>query len=84
MVRVKAKAITQAEVDAREALEEQQRISDEARQYLRDTDWYVIREADTGEPVPDEVRERRQAARERVWNTNCTHQTKSKRPSSDT
>lgn len=31
--------------------------------YLADTDWYVIREQETGKPVPDEVRARRSAIR---------------------
>lgn len=30
---------------------------------LADTDWYIIRSADTGEPVPSNVREYRQALR---------------------
>jgi len=64
---VKAKAITQAEVDEREAAEERERVNAENRAYLRDTDWYVIREADTGEPVPQEVRDKRQAARLAVY-----------------
>jgi hypothetical protein len=63
---VKAKAIRQTEVDAREAAEAQQKANDEARAYLKETDWYVIRQADTGEPVPKEVHDKRQAAREAV------------------
>jgi len=35
----------------------------EARVYLAETDWMVIREAETGKPVPDDVRQRREAAR---------------------
>lgn len=31
--------------------------------YLADTDWYVIREQETGKPMPDEVRARRSAIR---------------------
>jgi hypothetical protein len=31
--------------------------------YLADTDWYVIREQETGKPVPDAVRARRSAIR---------------------
>lgn len=37
-----------------------------ARQYLQDTDWYVIRLQETGAPVPAEVLEARQAAREAI------------------
>lgn len=63
---VKAKAITQKEVAAREAAEEQRRVNDEARAYLRETDWYVIRNADTGWPVPDDIWQLRQEARKAV------------------
>lgn len=35
----------------------------QARRYLADTDWYVIRAADTGAPVPEAVRARRNDAR---------------------
>jgi hypothetical protein len=31
--------------------------------YLADTDWYVIREQETGKPMPDAVRARRSAIR---------------------
>jgi hypothetical protein len=31
--------------------------------YLSDTDWYVIREQETGKPMPDAVRARRSAIR---------------------
>ena len=37
-----------------------------ARQYLLDTDWYVIRMQETGAPVPDEVLQARQAARDAI------------------
>lgn len=35
-----------------------------ARAYLAETDWMVIREAETGKPMPDDVRQRRAAARQ--------------------
>lgn len=35
----------------------------EARLYLTETDWYVIRALDTGAPVPDAIRAGRSAAR---------------------
>ena len=35
-------------------------------QYLRDTDWYAIRFADTEEPIPDEIKKRRQDARDEI------------------
>lgn len=34
-----------------------------AIQYLQSTDWYVIRQVETGVPVPDAVKEQRTAAR---------------------
>lgn len=34
-----------------------------ARQYLTDTDWYVIRNIETGKPIPGEVLEKRSNAR---------------------
>ena len=66
---VKATAIRQTEVDAREAAEAQHRANDEARAYLRETDWYVIRQADTGEPVPKKVRDKRREARNAIRDT---------------
>jgi hypothetical protein len=35
----------------------------EAREYLNSTDWYTARLAETGTPIPEDVLERRQAAR---------------------
>jgi len=63
---VKATGKTQAQLDEQKAQEEQEQINREARQYLADTDWYVIRQADTGEPIPDEVKQKRSEARNRV------------------
>lgn len=34
-----------------------------ARAYLTETDWMVVRRAETGEPIPPEVTEKREAAR---------------------
>lgn len=34
--------------------------------YLNETDWYVYRAMDTGEPVPVEVKQKRQEAREEI------------------
>jgi hypothetical protein len=34
-----------------------------ARQYLRDTDWYVIRKADVGTAIPSDVQTKRAQAR---------------------
>ena len=38
--------------------------------YLKNTDWYSIREAETGKPMPDEIRMNRQAARDRISELN--------------
>lgn len=35
----------------------------EAKSYLAQTDWYVIRQNETGEPIPENVLEKRAAAR---------------------
>lgn len=37
-----------------------------ARLYLKSTDWYVIREFDTGIPCPADVKQKRQEAREKL------------------
>jgi hypothetical protein len=47
----------QAELDAAAA---------SARAYLADTDWLVVREAETGKPVPDEIKVARAKAREAI------------------
>ena len=38
----------------------------ELERYLSSTDWYAIRFADTGEPIPEEVKQKRQQAREEI------------------
>lgn len=45
---------------------DQNKINIEALAYLAETDWYVLREMDTGEPCPPEIKAERQAARARV------------------
>ena len=40
--------------------------SDEALKYLKSTDWYIIREADNGTPVPADIRAAREDARSKV------------------
>ena len=44
----------------------QESINSEAKAYLKDTDWYITRFIDTGEPIPAEVSQLRQEARERI------------------
>lgn len=41
-------------------------INAEARAYLTSTDWFVIRQQETGEEIPAEVIAERRAARDRV------------------
>lgn len=44
----------------------EQKVSDlrdeEARSYLASTNWYVIREQEIGEPIPQDVKDKRRAA----------------------
>ena len=44
----------------------QEQINFEARAYLNSTDWYVVRFAETGVPIPQEILDARQAARDRI------------------
>lgn len=39
---------------------------EESLNYLASTDWYIIRELDTGIKCPEEIRKLRQAAREKI------------------
>lgn len=41
----------------------QQEVNDEARTYLASTDWYIIREAETGELCPANIKTTRATAR---------------------
>lgn len=45
---------------------QQSKANAEARAYLAETDWMVTRFAETGTPVPEEVKAKRQAARDAV------------------
>lgn len=49
-----------------EVVPSQENINAEARAYLANTDWYVTRMHETGQPVPDDIATARQAARNRV------------------
>lgn len=44
----------------------QKAINAEALAYLDETDWYIIRQQETGEPIPDEILSKRAAARKVV------------------
>lgn len=45
---------------------EQEKININALNYLSSTDWYIIREQETGEPTPQEIKDERAAARLRI------------------
>lgn len=45
---------------------QQSKANAEARAYLAETDWMVTRFAETGTPIPDDVKAKRQAARDAV------------------
>ena len=44
----------------------QEQINNEARVYLASTDWYVVRFAETGVAIPQDIFDARQAARNSV------------------
>ena len=44
----------------------QEQINAESRAYLESTDWYIIRQTETGQPAPDEILTQRQVAREAI------------------
>jgi len=47
-------------------LSPQEIINEEALYFLASTDWYIIREMDSGEPCPIEIKEQRAQARARI------------------
>lgn len=51
-----------ARIAAKEAIE----ANRAAKAYLASTDWYIIREMDTGEPCPQEIKTARAAARAQI------------------
>ena len=56
--------IKTADIKAAEAAQaEQEAINTAARAYLESTDWYLVRELETGVPTPQEIRDARQQAR---------------------
>ena len=40
--------------------------NDQHLKYLKETDWYVVRKADTGVPIPIHISDKRQEAREAI------------------
>lgn len=49
-----------------EQLEEMETMASrlDAKQYLKKTDWYVTRQAETGAPIPDDISQKRTEARQ--------------------
>lgn len=45
--------------------QKEQRIA-ELEEYLKSTDWYAIRFADTGEEIPEDIKKARQEARDEI------------------
>lgn len=45
---------------------QQEKANKEARAYLTETDWYVVRFAETGVAIPADIAAARQAARESI------------------
>lgn len=45
---------------------EQAKVNAEAEAYLRETDWYIVREMDEGIPCPPEVKQARAQARAKI------------------
>lgn len=60
---------TPEQVAAEKMRQEQDRVNEEARRYLAETDWYIIRNQETGKEVPADVLAERQMARDRVAGT---------------
>lgn len=48
------------------AREKQERTNIESLAYLRETDWMVTRFAETGTPIPDDIKQKRQQARDAI------------------
>ena len=46
--------------------EKAEQTINELENYLRDTDWYALRFADTEEPIPADIKTKRQEAREEI------------------
>jgi hypothetical protein len=45
---------------------QQKKINEQAEQYLKDTDWYILREVDEGTPCPIEIKQLRAEARAKI------------------
>jgi hypothetical protein len=57
---------TLADLQAEAETAERARAAEAARRYLAETDWMVIRAAETGKPVPEDVATARAEARRKL------------------
>lgn len=58
--------VEQAPTPVQTSEEKQQLVNAKSRAYLAKTDWYIIRQQETGEPVPEDVLAKRAEARATV------------------
>jgi len=63
---MKLTGITQAQVDERKTEELDRREEQSLLAYLASTDWYAVRYAEIGVPVPEDVALKRDDARARI------------------
>ena len=56
----------QAEKDKHEQGQAREKMNQEALSYLASTDWYVLRQMDSGEVTPEDVKQLREEARARI------------------
>jgi len=57
---------TDQQISDLEAVNTTFRNNKNARKYLADTDWYVIRKTETGKAIPDDIINARQEARNNI------------------
>jgi hypothetical protein len=57
---------TLEQVEQELAQQEQERINNESQEYLKSTDWYVVRQQETGVAIPQDILDARQAARNTI------------------
>jgi hypothetical protein len=58
--------LTDEDRAAHTAQKEQERINSDSLAYLASTDWYIIRLQETAKPIPQEILDNRQAARDAI------------------
>lgn len=58
--------ILKSEAEVLQNQEEIEKQIEELQKYLDETDWYVARYSETGVEIPEEVKQKRQEAREKI------------------